>query len=122
MVHFQHHAVRQHVAAAQLRDEGLADDLVFQIVKQRFVDAALDLLTGKTAAGLEAEDIVRFAAGERFFPDAHSGPHADIPLPHGKFFLQRQTFRPALYHPFAFNFHDASLFRAEFWHFLFIIP
>ena len=121
MVHFQHRTVRQGVAAAQLRDERFSDNLVFQIIKQFFVDAALDFLTGKAAPGFEAEDVVRSAAGEGFFPDAHGGPHADIALPHGKFLSEGQPLRPALHHPFAFDFHNASLFHADFWHFLFII-
>ena len=85
------------------------------------IDAALDLLAGKAAPGFEAEDVVRSAAGEGFFPDAHGGPYADIALPHGKFLSEGQPLRPALHHPFAFDFHNASLFHAVFWHFLFII-
>ena len=56
-------------------------------VKSCFVDLPLDLLPGQPAAGLEAEDILRLAAGQGFLPDADRGPDADIALPHGKFFF-----------------------------------
>ena len=39
-------------------DERFSDNLVFQIIKQFFVDAALDLLTGKAAPGFEAEELL----------------------------------------------------------------
>jgi len=114
VVHLQHKAIGQGVASADLPDQGLADDLCFQFIKQFLVDGALDLLPCKTASGLEAEDIGRLAALERLLPDAHGGPHADISLPHGKLFLERQsrevfTLRPAVHHPFAFDLHDVFL-------------
>ena len=87
MVHFQHHAVRQLIAAAELEDERFADDLLFEPGEELFVDLPLDLLPGQSAAGLEAEDILRLAAGQGFLPDADRGPDADIALPHGKFFF-----------------------------------
>jgi hypothetical protein len=109
MVHFQRAAVRQAVGAAGLGDEGFADDLVFQLLKQFFVDAALDLLPGKAALALEAEHIVGPAARKGFLPDAHRGPHTDVALPHGKFFLHGQALRPAGHHPFAFDLHGVFL-------------
>ena len=87
MVHFQHPAVRQLIAAAELGDERFADDLLFEPGEELFVDLPLDLLPGQPAAGLEAEDILRLAAGQGFLPDANRGPDADIALPHGKFFF-----------------------------------
>ena len=45
------------------------------------------ILCFKPASGLEAEDILRLAAGQGFLPDADRGPDADIALPHGKFFF-----------------------------------
>ena len=87
MVHFQHHAVRQLIAAAELWDERFADDLLFEPGEELFVDLPLDLFPGQPAAGLEAEDILRLAAGQGFLPDADRGPDADIALPHGKFFF-----------------------------------
>ena len=87
MVHFQHQAVRQLIAAAELGDERLADDLFLELGEERFVDLPLDLLPGQPAAGLEAEDILCFAAREGFLPDADRGPDADIALPHRKFFF-----------------------------------
>ena len=87
MVHFQHHAVRQLIAAAELTDQRFADDLLFEPGEELFVDLPLDLLPGQPAAGFEAEDILRLAAGQGFLPDADRGPDADIALPHGKFFF-----------------------------------
>ena len=87
MVHFQHPAVRQLIAAAELGDERFADDLLFEPGEELFVDLPLDLFPGQPAAGLEAEDILRLAAGQGFLPDADRGPDADIALPHGKFFF-----------------------------------
>ena len=87
MVHFQHHAVRQLIAAAELTDQRLADHFLLQLGEELPVDLPLDLLPGQPAAGLEAEDILRLAAGQGFLPDADRGPDADIALPHGKFFF-----------------------------------
>ena len=56
-------------------------------VKSSLSILPLDLLPGQPAAGLEAEDILRLAAGQGFLPDADRGPDADIALPHGKFFF-----------------------------------
>ena len=122
MVHFQRAAVRQAVGAAGLGDEGFADDLVLQFLKQFFVDAALDLLPGKAALALEAEHIVGPAARKGFLPDAHRGPHTDVALPHGKFFLHGQALRPAGHHPFAFDLHCRSPLSGFLGNFLFIIP
>ena len=110
----QYKAIGQGVASADLPDQGLTDDSCFQFIKQFFVDRALDLLPCKPASGLEAEDIGRLSALERLLPDAHGGPHADISLPHGKLFLERQSrevfaLRPAVHHPFAFDLHDVFL-------------
>ena len=87
MVHFQHQPVRQLIAAAELTDQRLADYFLLQLGEELFVDLPLDLLPGQPAAGLEAEDILRLAAGQGFLPDADRGPDADIALPHGKFFF-----------------------------------
>ena len=87
MVHFQHQPVRQLIAAAELTDQRLADHFLLQPGEELFVDLPLDLLPGQPAAGLEAEDILRLAAGQGFLPDADRGPDADIALPHGKFFF-----------------------------------
>ena len=119
MVHLQHRAVRQAVAPAHLFDQGFTDDLFLQLHKQVFVDAALDLLPRQPPCGLEAEDIVGAAAGQRFLPDAHRGLHADIALPHGELFLKGQPLRPAGHHPFAFDLHSV-LFLPQ--NFVFILP
>ena len=87
MVHFQHQPVRQLIAAAELTDQRLADYFLLQLGEELFVDLPLDLLPGQPAAGLEAEDVLRLAAGQGFLPDADRGPDADIALPHGKFFF-----------------------------------
>ena len=119
MVHFQHQPVRQKVAAADLGNQRLCDDLGLQILEEGFIDGAFDLLPRQPAAGLEAEDVVGSAALERFFPDADGGVDADITLPHGELFLQRQcreafALRPAVHHPFAFDFHLYDLISVGF--------
>ena len=109
MVHLQHRAVGQPVAAAELRDEGLRNDLRLKVAEKCFVDVPLDLLPGQPAARLEAEDIAGLSAGEGLFPDADGGLHADVALPHGKLLLHHQPLRPARHHPFALDLHDVFL-------------
>ena len=70
MIHFQHRTVRQQVAAAELRDEGPADDLGLEVIEKRRVDVPLDLFPRQPAARLEAEDVVGLAARQGLFPDA----------------------------------------------------
>ena len=111
--------VRQQVAAAELRDKGPADDLRLEVIEKRRVDVPLDLFPRQPAARLEAEDVVGLAARQGLFPDADGGVDADITLPHGELFLQRQcreafALRPAVHHPFAFDFHLYDLISVGF--------
>ena len=108
-VDLQRQAAGQCVAPAFLMDQRLADE-VFQPGKQFRVDLGLDLLPAEGALSFKTEHQRRGAALQGLPPDAHGGPHADVPLVHPVILGHGQTFRPAGDHPFAFNLHSMSSF------------
>ena len=87
MVHFQHHAVRQLIAAAELGDERLADHFLLQLGESSLSISRSISSRASPLPDLKPEDILRLAAGQGFLPDADRRPDADIALPHGKFFF-----------------------------------
>ena len=104
-------ALAERFGADILKADGTLD-------RRLLADRAFATPEGKAALALEAEHIVGPAARKGFLPDAHRGPHTDVALPHGKFFLHGQALRPAGHHPFAFDLHCRSPLSGLFWKFL----